>query len=247
MLAEGAPGSPRSVLVQRRAADAQVRERDALGVQQAEDVVVRRDQQRGGVGERHVVGQPLRWHVAVRRDDRQRRGRGIQPARDLSGSRVGGEQAVRVQARHARHVAIAACRRPGVATSCPTPGHRPDQQREWVYDAHGRADACRVSPARGAPGRRARRALGRAGDRLHPVQLAATDVDGKSVCIIVPDGTRTCPLPLLVGAVHAGTARPSVADDHADRSRHPSADERGRASPAPGLRGRPARRRPTPG
>jgi nickel-dependent lactate racemase len=34
-------------------------------------------------------------------------------------------------------------------------------------------------------------------------QLAATDVDGKSVCIVVPDGTRTCPLPLLVAAVHA--------------------------------------------
>jgi nickel-dependent lactate racemase len=34
-------------------------------------------------------------------------------------------------------------------------------------------------------------------------QLAATDVDGKSVCIVVPDGTRTCPLPMLVGAVHA--------------------------------------------
>ncbi len=33
-------------------------------------------------------------------------------------------------------------------------------------------------------------------------QLAATDVDRKSVCIIVPDGTRTCPLPMLVGAVH---------------------------------------------
>ena len=34
-------------------------------------------------------------------------------------------------------------------------------------------------------------------------QLAATDVDGKRVCLIVPDGTRRCPLPLLVGAVHA--------------------------------------------
>ena len=33
-------------------------------------------------------------------------------------------------------------------------------------------------------------------------QLAATDLDGKSVCIVVPDGTRSCPLPLLVGAVH---------------------------------------------
>jgi nickel-dependent lactate racemase len=34
-------------------------------------------------------------------------------------------------------------------------------------------------------------------------QLDAVDLDGKSVCIVVPDGTRTCPLPLLVGAVHA--------------------------------------------
>ncbi|WP_404380006.1 lactate racemase domain-containing protein [Knoellia locipacati] len=33
-------------------------------------------------------------------------------------------------------------------------------------------------------------------------QLAQTDVDGKSVCIVVPDGTRTCPLPMLVKAVH---------------------------------------------
>ncbi len=33
-------------------------------------------------------------------------------------------------------------------------------------------------------------------------QLAGTDVDGRSVCIVVPDGTRTCPLPMLLGAVH---------------------------------------------
>ena len=33
-------------------------------------------------------------------------------------------------------------------------------------------------------------------------QLDAVDLDGRSVCIIVPDGTRTCPLPLLVRAVH---------------------------------------------
>jgi nickel-dependent lactate racemase len=33
-------------------------------------------------------------------------------------------------------------------------------------------------------------------------QLAAHDVDGRSVCILVPDGTRTCPLPLLLRAVH---------------------------------------------
>ena len=34
-------------------------------------------------------------------------------------------------------------------------------------------------------------------------QLEAADVDGKSVCILVPDGTRTCPLPMLLRAVHA--------------------------------------------
>ena len=33
-------------------------------------------------------------------------------------------------------------------------------------------------------------------------QLAAIDADGRSVCVLVPDGTRTCPLPLLVSAVH---------------------------------------------
>jgi len=34
-------------------------------------------------------------------------------------------------------------------------------------------------------------------------QLAGADLDGRSVCVIVPDGTRSCPLPLLLGAVHA--------------------------------------------
>jgi nickel-dependent lactate racemase len=33
-------------------------------------------------------------------------------------------------------------------------------------------------------------------------QLAARDLDGRSVCVIVPDATRACPLPLLVRAVH---------------------------------------------
>jgi nickel-dependent lactate racemase len=33
-------------------------------------------------------------------------------------------------------------------------------------------------------------------------QLDATDLDGKSVCIIVPDATRSCPMPLLLKAVH---------------------------------------------
>lgn len=33
-------------------------------------------------------------------------------------------------------------------------------------------------------------------------QLAGLDADGRSVCVLVPDGTRVCPLPLLIGAVH---------------------------------------------
>ena len=33
-------------------------------------------------------------------------------------------------------------------------------------------------------------------------QLAARPFDGRSVCVLVPDATRTCPLPLLMRAVH---------------------------------------------
>ncbi|GID90980.1 lactate racemase domain-containing protein [Amorphoplanes digitatis] len=33
-------------------------------------------------------------------------------------------------------------------------------------------------------------------------RLAGLDADGRSVCVLVPDATRVCPLPLLVGAVH---------------------------------------------
>lgn len=34
-------------------------------------------------------------------------------------------------------------------------------------------------------------------------QLAAVPLAGRSVCVVVPDGTRSCPLPQLLGAVHA--------------------------------------------
>jgi len=34
-------------------------------------------------------------------------------------------------------------------------------------------------------------------------QLAGADLDGRSVCVVVPDATRSCPLPLLLGAVHS--------------------------------------------
>lgn len=33
--------------------------------------------------------------------------------------------------------------------------------------------------------------------------LAGADLDSKRVCLVVPDGTRTCPLPLIMQAVHS--------------------------------------------
>jgi nickel-dependent lactate racemase len=37
-------------------------------------------------------------------------------------------------------------------------------------------------------------------------QLGTAPVDGRSVCVLVPDGTRSCPLPLLLSAVHGSLA-----------------------------------------
>src|SRR6185437_12461134 len=37
-------------------------------------------------------------------------------------------------------------------------------------------------------------------------RLADAPVDGRSVCVLVPDGTRSCPLPLLLSAVHGALA-----------------------------------------
>jgi nickel-dependent lactate racemase len=37
-------------------------------------------------------------------------------------------------------------------------------------------------------------------------QLAGCDLDGRSVCVVVPDATRSCPLPLLLTAVHGALA-----------------------------------------
>ncbi len=36
--------------------------------------------------------------------------------------------------------------------------------------------------------------------------LARADLNGKRVCLVVPDGTRTCPLPLLIGAARDALA-----------------------------------------
>src|SRR4029453_9487105 len=63
------------------------------------------------------------------------------------------------------------------------------------------------------------RTIGGVGERLAPEDVnrfvreafSTADLDGKRVCLVVPDGTRTCPLPLLLGAAQqalAGGATP---------------------------------------
>jgi len=37
-------------------------------------------------------------------------------------------------------------------------------------------------------------------------RLAARHLDGRSVCVVIPDATRSCPLPLLLDAVHGALA-----------------------------------------
>lgn len=43
-------------------------------------------------------------------------------------------------------------------------------------------------------------------DRFVAERLADENLDGQRVCLIVPDGTRSCPLPLLLDAVYAALA-----------------------------------------
>ena len=56
--------------------------------------------------------------------------------------------------------------------------------------------------------------IGGVGQHLHPdqvrdfvvAQFREADLDGKRVCLVVPDGTRTCPLPLLLQAAASASA-----------------------------------------
>ncbi len=64
----------------------------------------------------------------------------------------------------------------------------------------------------GDPGRAA--TIGGVGEKLSAdavssfvtAALAQADLDGARVCLVVPDGTRTCPLPLLLQAAHGALA-----------------------------------------
>ncbi|GAB3452432.1 lactate racemase domain-containing protein [Kineococcus endophyticus] len=85
------------------------------------------------------------------------------------------------------------------------------------------------------PGDPARAAvLGGPGDHLDPdvvrsfvaEQVRGVDLDGARVCVVVPDATRTCPLPLLLRAVHEGFAgRPARVDVVIALGTHQGMDE----------------------
>ena len=60
-------------------------------------------------------------------------------------------------------------------------------------------------------------------------RLAAVLVDGRSVCLLVPDGTRTCPLPMLLSRGARCARGPGQRAHRADRARHAWRDERARA------------------
>ena len=76
--------------------------------------------------------------------------------------------------------------------------------------SQGAEDSYGTDP--GDPSRALR--VGGVGERLTPEAvtafvtraLAGADLDAKRVCLVVPDGTRTCPLPLILRACHSALA-----------------------------------------
>ena len=62
--------------------------------------MIRREQQARGIGERHVVGEPLRVGVTVRTDDGQVFDELVQIARDGTRVRVGGKQPIGIELVH---------------------------------------------------------------------------------------------------------------------------------------------------
>jgi hypothetical protein len=94
--AQRPPGRPRPV-GGCRAAGAEALQRNAVGMQQPGDVVVGGDQQGGRIPERDVLRDPVGRHVPVRGDDRQVAHRGVEPARDAAGRRVGGKEPIRME------------------------------------------------------------------------------------------------------------------------------------------------------
>ncbi len=72
-------------------------QRNSLAVEHPEHVMVRDQQQLGGIGEGGVVGEPCGVGMAVRADDGQVRDLRVQAPRDRARDSVGGEEAVLIQ------------------------------------------------------------------------------------------------------------------------------------------------------
>jgi len=109
-------------------------------VQQAGDIVVRRDEKRCGIWQRLVVEQRGGIDMSVRRQDRQVADGLIEAPLDGTGSRVGGQEPIRVQGEcagggHATQSVATATRWQAVATGCharrsgeSTSVHSPDHE-----------------------------------------------------------------------------------------------------------------------
>ena len=95
--AQQPPHLPGLRLGKRAAAHAKLVQRDAAGVQQPGDVVVRGHEQRRRIRERRVVQQQPRIDVAVRRDDRQLPHGVVEPAGERTDSGLCRQQTVRMQ------------------------------------------------------------------------------------------------------------------------------------------------------
>jgi hypothetical protein len=83
--------------------DAEVLERDALTVQHAEHVMIGDDEERRGIAERLVVGEPRGIGVAVRAHDGEIGNLGVQPPRDRALAGLRREQSVGVKCHDVAH------------------------------------------------------------------------------------------------------------------------------------------------
>ena len=137
MLGKGAPGSAR---IGRRHArfvgHAQRVQRHALRIEHAINIVIRREQQFGGVRPVGVGGEPGRIGVPVRADDRQPGHFGIERAGDLPRAVLGREQPVGIELQGPGHRPVLSVTRrrraPGAAKaggSKAAPGNRPHPRR----------------------------------------------------------------------------------------------------------------------
>ena len=214
-------------------------ERHPAGVEQPRHVVVGRDQQRRpgrGTARRRASSSGSTWPCG--RDDRQPAHGLVQPAGDR-----------RVRPDRLAAVGPGGADSSGPASFTPVVCHRGRGPRGNATGPSLRPKA--ESPLTALVTHHTTAAsaaqIGGATDGALPTSRSgsscasssrAVDLDGRSVCVVVPDGTRSCPLPLLLSAVHGALHGRVDSTDRARRARHPCRDDRGGARRAPRLRAR---------